>query len=152
MKILGIRTSSTSIRYALLKKDEEGNIYFLNNDTENCLLYPRSLTSIGDKLNWVRLEIDRIINQNKDLDKIVIKINEYTFNDSKSKRENSYVDGIVIETGSEHSIPVELKLYNQISACSKDALRLAETRVGKTTTKWNKTIADAILAAYWEIK
>jgi hypothetical protein len=52
----------------------------------------------------------------------------------------------------EHNIPVERRLNSQISSTAAKAKELAEHRVGRTEQYWNNTMADAILAAYWEIR
>ena len=152
MCIMGLRASAQEIRYAILENDENGNIVFKNKDTENRIKYPVSLDQIEDKLQWVKTEIDRIIRINPDIEKIFVKVNEYTGNESSAKRLAAYIDAIFFLSAKENNICIESKLNSQIASTSEKSMQLAETRVGKTDKYWNKTIADAILAAYWGVK
>lgn len=152
MSIIGVRASSQEIRYAILNKDNNGDIVFVNQTAENRLKYPANIDSIADKLHWVKSEIDRILRQNQDVEKIVLKMNEYAGTENASKRETTYVDAVLLLCAVEHGIPIERKLNSQISSTASKAKELAEHRVGRTNNYWNNTIADAILSAFWEIR
>ncbi len=151
MSIIGVRASSQEIRYAILNKDDDGTIVFVNQASENRLKYPANIDGIADKLQWVKNEIDRILRQNHEVDKIVLKMNEYAGVENASKRETTYVDAVLLLCAVEHGIPIERKLNTQISSTASKAKELAEYRVGRTNNYWNNTIADAILSAFWEI-
>lgn len=151
MIVLGIRASAQEVRYAILEKNENNEIVFVNRDEENRLKYPSNISSVEDKLFWVKSEIDRILRINS-IDKIVVKMNEYAGTENHSKRETTYVDAIIILSAKENNIEVERKLNSQISSTATRAKELAENRVGKTEKYWNNTMADAILAAFWELK
>ncbi len=147
-KILGIRTSPTEIRYALLEKGDDGSISFVNRSGESKLQYPASQTTTADKLKWLKGEIDRIFRQSPDIEQVVIKTNEFSGSENKSKRESTYADAICILVASERNVPVSCKLYSQIGSTSSEAKRHAEGRVGRTDKYWDAKIADAVLAAY----
>lgn len=148
--VLGLRASSQEVRYAILDKDAAGNIIFINRTSENRLKYPTNIGGVEEKLNWIKAEIDRILRQNISIDKIVIKMNEYAGTENTAKRETTYVDAIFLLCAAEHGLPVVRKLNSQIGSSASRAKEYAETRVGKTDQYWNNTMADAILAAYWE--
>lgn len=150
MKVLGLRASTTEIRYAILEKTSD-EIIFTNQNTEHRMVYPANLDSIESKLKWLYDEINRVIRQNPDIDKIIIKTNEYT-NETGAKRETIYTDAIILLIAFENNIPVVRKLYSQIGATSRDVKERAEARVGRTDRYWNNTMADAIACAYWEIR
>lgn len=152
MSIIGIRASSQEIRYAILEKDSNGTIVFQNIENENRLKYPANIENVAEKLYWVKSEIDRILRQNPGIEKIILKMNEYSGTENSSKRETTYVDAIILLSAGEHGISIERKLNSQISSTATKAKELAEQRVGRTTNYWNSTIADAILAAFWEIR
>lgn len=152
MSIIGVRASSQEIRYAILNKDNNGDIVFANQTAENRLKYPANIDGIADKLHWVKSEVDRILRQNLDVEKIVLKMNEYAGTENASKRETTYVDAVLLLCAVEHGIPIERKLNSQISSTASKAKELAENRVGRTNNYWNNTIADAILSAFWEIR
>lgn len=152
MKVLGVRASAQEIRYAILEKDEAGGIKFLNQSGEHRLKYPATAMTISEKLLWVKGEFDRILRQVQGIDRIIIKINEYAGTETSAKRETSFVDAICLLSAAEHNIEVERKLNSQIGSSASKAKEYAEQRVGKTEHYWNSTIADAILAAFWEVR
>lgn len=151
MKILGLRASASEIRYAILEKTGD-TIQFLNQNTENKLVYPVNFDTIELKLKWTRDELYRIIRQNPNIDRMIIKTNEYTGSETSAKRETIYIDAIMLLVAAENNIPIARKLYSQIGASSKDVKEKADSRVGKTDKYWNTTMADAIACAYWEIR
>jgi hypothetical protein len=152
MKVLGVRASAQEIRYAILEKNNEGEILFLNQNGEHRLKYPATAVNISEKLLWVKSEFDRILRQVNDIDRIVVKINEYAGTETSAKRETSFVDAICLLSAAEHNIEVERKLNSQIGSSAVKAKEYAEQRIGKTEHYWNNTIADAILAAFWEVQ
>jgi len=152
MKVLGVRSSAQEIRYAVLEKNEVGEIIFSNRNGEHRLKYPATAVNISEKLLWVKSEFDRILRQVNDIDRIVIKINEYAGTETSAKRETSFVDAICLLSAAEHNIEVERKLNSQIGSSAVKAKEYAEQRIGKTEHYWNNTIADAILAAFWEVQ
>ena len=152
MLVMGLRASSQEVRYAILIKDENGDITFTNHNTENRLRYPANINTIDAKLAWVKEEIDRILRKNGQINKVSIKVNEYALTDTKAKRETSYVEGIFCLCAAEHNIPIARKINTQLNSSSSKAKERAEILVGRTEKNWNNTMADAILAAFWEIR
>lgn len=152
MKVLGVRASAQEIRYAILEKNEAGEIVFLNQSSEHRLKYPATALTISEKLLWVKGEFDRILRQVQGIDRIIIKTNEYAGTETSAKRETSFVDAICLLSAAEHNIDAERKLNSQIGSSASKAKEYAEQRIGKTEHYWNSTMADAILAAFWEVR
>ncbi|MGN0177865.1 MAG: hypothetical protein ACI4DY_00270 [Monoglobaceae bacterium] len=151
MSILGLRASTQEIRYAILENDADGNVAFVNINSENRIKYPATINRVEDKLQWVKSEMDRILRVNPTIEKVYIKTNEYG-TETAAKRETTYIDSIFLLSAKEHNIPVEKKLNSQISSTASKAKEYAENRVGRTDKYWNNTIADAVLVAYWGLK
>lgn len=151
MSILGLRASAQEIRYAILENDADGNVAFVNINSENRIKYPATINRVEDKLQWVKSEMDRILRVNPTIEKVYIKTNEYG-TETAAKRETTYIDSIFLLSAKEHNIPVEKKLNSQISSTASKAKEYAENRVGRTDKYWNNTIADAVLVAYWGLK
>lgn len=147
MIVIGFRVSTKAIRYAVLEKREDA-IVFLNKDGENLIKFPTSITSIEDKLYWVKSEIDRILRINSTIKKIYLKTNEYNGNENSSKRETTYIDALILLSAKEHTIPVEKKLYNQLGTSSNKVKGVCESLLGKTDKYWDNAMADAMLVAY----
>ena len=152
MKVLGIRASAQEVRYAILEKDSSGQVTFVNRDSENRLKYPSTVQEIGGKLLWIKHEFERILRQNPEVDKIIIKTNEYAGSETNAKRETSYIDAIILLLCADKNIPVIKRLYSQIGTTSRETKSHAELRVGKTDKYWNGTISDAVNCAFWELR
>ncbi|MDR0615055.1 MAG: hypothetical protein LBF82_03765 [Lactobacillales bacterium] len=150
-KILGIRSSSKEIRYAILEKKTDSTIVFTNRETENKLVYPASLYQIDVKLKWLRDELHRIFRQNSNITQVVIKTNEFGIIENKATRKSTYADAIIICVAVELQIPVSCKLYSQIGSNSKGCETLVQKRGFHTKKYWDTKIADAILAALSEL-
>lgn len=148
MIVMGLRASAQGIRFALLERNADGTIAFINKDGENRLKYPATIETIDEKLMWVKSEIDRILRIYPNIAKILIKTNEFNGTENSAKRETSYMDAIFLLCAKEHNISVERKLNSQIASSSAKAKEYAEQRVGKTDKYWSNEMADAILVAY----
>lgn len=151
MKYMGIRVSSSEIRYAILNKTADDVIVFENLEGEHRLKYPTHCTMIETKLLWAKQELDRIFRQNPEIEQIVLKTNEFA-SETKVKRETTYIDAVVLLMCAEKNVNVVTKLYSQIGTTSKQTLEHAESRVGRPEKYWNKTIADAINCCFWVIR
>lgn len=152
MKMIGIRSAAHEVRYAVLERDEEGQIMFINRNGEHCLRYPSTAQEIGNKLLWVKREFERIFRQNPDVSAVVIKSSEFAGNENIAKRESLYTDAILLLLCAEFGIPACKKLYSQIGTTSNKTKEHAEQRVGKTDKYWNATMADAVNCVFWEIR
>ncbi|AYQ57285.1 hypothetical protein MS2017_1601 [Bathymodiolus thermophilus thioautotrophic gill symbiont] len=148
MKLLGIRTAPTQLRYALIKVDDDNNCSLVNGNSESLIKVPAGMDDFSEKLSWQKDEIDRIIRQNQDVKKILLKIGEYGRSDTKSSRLAAYFDAVVILAAKEANIPIQTKVYNQLSTKRKQVKEHAEARIGRTEKYWNEQIADAIVAAW----
>jgi len=145
---LGIRTAPTQLRYALIKVDDDNNCSLVNGNSESLIKVPAGMDDFSEKLSWQKDEIDRIIRQNQDVEKILLKIGEYGRSDTKSSRLAAYFDAVVILAAKEANIPIQTKVYNQLSTKRKQVKEHAEARIGRTEKYWNEQIADAIVAAW----
>lgn len=150
MKILGIRTAPAQLRYAIVER-VDGELTLSNSSTEHLIKVPAGMSDNGEILAWQKEEIDRIIRQNDDITKVVLKVGEYGRSDTKSSRLGAHLDAIVILAAKQSNIAVETKLYNQLGTKRNQVKKHAENRVGKTETHWNEQIADAIVAA-WSVR
>lgn len=145
---MGIRTAPTQLRYALIKVDDDNNCSLVNGNSESLIKVPAGMDDFSEKLSWQKDEIDRIIRQNQDVEKILLKIGEYGRSDTKSSRLAAYFDAVVILAAKEANIPIQTKVYNQLSTKRKQVKEHAEARIGRTEKYWNEQIADAIVAAW----
>lgn len=147
LKLLGIRTAPTQLRYALINVNE-GECSLMNANSESLIKVPAGMSDFSEMLSWQKSEIDRIIRQNQNVEKIVLKIGEYGRSDTKSSRLAAYFDAVVILAAREADISLETKIYNQLGTKRAQVKGHAEDRVGRTEKYWNEQIADAIIAAW----
>lgn len=152
MKILGIRTAPSVVRYAILTMGEDGAILFENANSENKIDFPSDCQKTVEKLPWLSKEILRIFRQNNDINKIIIKASEYgRGRETTASREAAYYDSaVIIQAGLQTSpIPVEVKVYRGLgNGIKRNTIKaIAEEKVGKTDKYWNEQIADAVIAA-----
>ena len=146
VKVLGIRTAPKQLRFALLGFDGT-SVSFVNKAAENLIKIPVGVTSVEDIVHWQKSEVDRILRQNKDINLIAIKTNEYARSDTKTTRLASYLDAAVLLASKDVNLPVHRRIYSQIGAKRANVKQRAETKVGATEKYWNEQIADAIMVA-----
>ena len=156
-KILGVRTSPSAIRYAILCKNDDGTLQFLNFDSENKLDFPADLTTINEKIAWFGRELSRILHIHQDIEKIAVKSSEYGRGAEKTAmREAAYLDGTVILIASQKTIPlpVSVKVYKGIKrGVNRTTVKeFAQSNVGSTTKYWNEQMADAVAVAFSELE
>lgn len=150
MKVLGFRGDPKAPRYAVLSADN--GIYTLENAaSDNKLLVPASITEEADaeRLAWMYGEILAIFDAHPGIEKVLIKQNEFTRQDTKAKRRSAYIDAAVVLACAHRGIPVDIKIYGSMSTTSAYTKRHAEDRVGKTDKYWDTKMADAVNAAWW---
>ena len=153
MKVLGFRGDPKAPRYAVVS--EVGGAYTLENATsDNKLSVPASITEDADaeRLDWMYRELLAVFDAHPGIDKVMIKQNEFTRQDTKAKRRSAYNDAAVVLACAHRGIPVELKIYGSMGTTSKDTKRHAESRVGKTDKYWDTKMADAVNAAWWGLR
>ena len=152
IKVMGIRTAPSVVRYAILTKNEDGVIQFVNANGENKIDFPADCDNVTKKLPWLSREIQRIFRQNPEISHVIIKASEYgRGGESSSSREAAYYDSAVItQAGLQlRPISVDVKIYRGLgNNVKRDTVKnIAEGHVGKTQKYWNEQIADAIVAA-----
>jgi hypothetical protein len=147
LKILGIRTAPAQLRYAIIEIDN-GTATLINGADEHLIKVPAGMNANADILAWQKDEVDRILRQNPDINKVILKTGEYGRSDTKSSRLGAHLDAIAILAAKQANIPVEEKTYSQIGTQRAKVKEHAENRVGRTSTHWNEQIADAIVAAW----
>lgn len=146
--ILGVRTSTVSIRYAVVDVSDS-SASLVNAHSENKLDFPADCRSIEQKLYWFHQELDRVLRQYPSVDRVVIKANEYGRGGEKaSSREAAYFDAVVLMTAGTRQLPVDVKLYRSIGTRRNEVKAFAEANVGKTNRYWNEQMADAVSAAW----
>lgn len=148
MKVLGVRTSPSEVRYAVLSKSTDGTILFENMNGESKLLFPAECTQNEQKLFWLYQELERVIRLYPDIEKIGIKSNEYgRGGESSASRDAAYFDAVVFLYAGSKNISVESKLYRSIGMTRKTVKNAIEERIGRTNQYWDEKIADAIAVA-----
>lgn len=148
MVILGVRTSPTTVRYAVLEYNGAA-VSLVNADLENKLDFPADCRSIEQKLHWLHQELDRVLRQYPGIGTIVIKANEYgRGGETAASREAAYFDAIILMTAGTRQLSVDVKLYRTIGTRRNEVKAFAENKVGKTNRYWNEQMADAVSAAW----
>lgn len=138
MITIGIRCSTTEIRFAIIDTDK----MIMLNTYEHRIKMAKNLEN-SDLFQWVYKEIDEIIKNNKTIQKAFICENSYT-KDSKSLRLSNRLDAIISLALKDNGIPSEIKClqYKEV-----DIMSMAEKKIGKTDSNWNKLIACCIVIA-----
>ena len=148
MMILGVRTSPTTVRYALLDCNGAA-VSLVNADSENKVDFPADCRSVEQKLYWLHQELVRVLRQYPGIERIVIKANEYGRGGEKAaSREAAYFDAIVLMTAGTRQLPVAVKLYRTIGTRRNEVKGFAAGKVGSTNRYWNEQMADAVSAAW----
>jgi hypothetical protein len=145
--VLGIRNSPKCVRYAILEHSQNGVVFKNRDSINNTLEFPKSKTDYT-KLEWLYEELKIIQNKYQDISEVVIKTNEYGQRDKAALRSTAYLDAVVMLFFTQKKIPVESKVYRSLGSKSVDVLMQAESLVRKMDSKWDKQIADAIVAAH----
>lgn len=147
MAVLGIKVSPSIIWYAISELiSSKIQIRNLNQDFR--IPFPQSLSTQQAKVRYLFNEVTRIIDLNKDIDKIIIKENEYVrIPETSIRRFSSNLDGVIMAVGASKSIQVEKVLYKNLGAKKSEILVKAESISGKTNKYWNEDIAEVIVAS-----
>lgn len=148
MKILGIKTSPSVIRYAIVEWDGS-SAKLINVESENRLRFPATHTTLPMKLVWLQDELEGILRNTADIERVALKTNEYApRRESGSSREAAYYDAMVFLTAGRNAIPVEQYLYSQLATKRDQVKEAAEHAVGCSQVNWDEQMASAVLAAY----
>ena len=149
MQILGIRTAPTLIRYAVVELDA-GTVSLRNASSENRLVFPADICLVAEKLLWLQQELDRVLRQNPEVVRIVIKANEFSRRgETGASREAAYYDAIVFLVAQQRGLPVETVLYRTIGTRRTEVKGFSEQHVSQTSSYWNEQMADAVAAALY---
>jgi hypothetical protein len=148
MIILGLRTSTQEIRYAILDFRQDGSVELLNSESESRLKFPASCDSTEKKLWWFYQELESIVRKNQSIEKIMVKLSEYGGRDSISSRTVSYINGVIHTFAGKTGIPIDAKVYRKMETRRNEVKFFAESNVGKTKTNWNEQMADAVVVAF----
>ena len=134
---LGIRTSTTEIRYAVIDADKKEML----NKTDHRVKIAKNLND-SEIFQWLYKEIEEIIKQYS-VNKAIICENAYG-RDSKALRLSNRLDAIIVLALANHKILSVIKVLNK----KEDfIMEYAETHIGKTEKYWNKSIASCIVLA-----
>ncbi len=150
MQILGIRTSSKCVRYAVLEWDGE-NALFVNAELEHKLVFPAEYGADGIdyKLEWLYSELDRIYRLYPDIQKVAIKMNQYGM-EKKPARYSTNMDGVVMLSAKQNGKQVKTFLYTSIEKgmSSSKIKDFSESIVGRSGKYWDNQMADAVAVAW----
>ena len=103
---------------------------------------------MGDKVYWLYRELQRILHEHPDIERVGVKTNEYTPIDNRAKRESAYLEGVVLLFFRQADIAVNVSLYVSLETRSSDVKNDAHARLGRTTKYWDAKMADAVIAAW----
>jgi hypothetical protein len=148
MQILGIKTSPSVIRYAVL--DWNGaQATLVNAADESRLRFPAGLTSVEQKLKWLQDELETLLRLYPNIGRIAIKSNEYApRRESGNSREAAYYDAIALLTAGRMGFPVQQYLFTSLGTRRDGVMAKAETEIGRTSVNWDEAMASATLAAF----
>ncbi|MES2658327.1 MAG: hypothetical protein V4689_06895 [Verrucomicrobiota bacterium] len=148
MQILGLRTSPSTVRYAIVEWDGQ-DARLLNANSEHKLDFPADKVTIAAKVHWLREELIRILRQNPQVCQIALKTNEYSRRgESSASREAAHLDAAALIVAGEKSLPIRMLLYTSIGTRRAEVKSFAESNVGQLAPYWNEQIADAVAAAW----
>jgi len=149
MKVLGIKTSVTGVRYAILEKSASGAIVFCNQE-DNRLLFPRDLDSDSKRLVWFFNEFSRLISMHQDIDKVVIKVPESGQRETNALRFSHYLDAMILLGTERHNPPIPCLgvQYKALHTRSSEVREFVCSKgIPKTPHYWDIAMGDAIAAA-----
>ena len=148
MQILGIRTASTCVRYAIVEWDGQA-ASLVNAGSENKLDFPADCQEIPQKLQWLYSELERLYRMYPDISKVAIKMNQFG-TEKMANRFSTHMDGVVMLSALQNGKTADTFLYAnmQQGMSSKKVQAFAEANVGRSDKYWNAQMADAVAAAW----
>tara|TARA_B110001469_G_C9631329_1_gene315848 strand:- start:1520 stop:1981 length:462 start_codon:yes stop_codon:yes gene_type:complete len=148
MQILGIRNSTTCIRYAVVNWDGK-NATLVNASDESRLNFPAATEEIADKLVWLKAELEGIFRKYPDIKHVAIKMNQFGM-EKMANRHSTHMDGAVMLVSQLNDKTASTLLYANIEKgmSSKKIQTYSEDKVGRSSKYWNPQMADAIAAAW----
>ena len=148
MQILGIRTSSQCVRYAVVEWDGQAAT-LVNKDDENRLNFPAATEEMPGKLSWLKTELDRIFRKYPDIGRVAIKMNQFG-TEKMANRYSTQMDGAVMLVSQLNGKSVSTLIYANIGKgmSSKKIQDFSESNVDRSGKYWNPQMADAVAAAW----
>lgn len=145
MKILGIKTSPSVIRYAIVNWASGAAV--IENVDDNKLPFPKAHTRIEQKLNWLEDELEGLLRTHPDIERIAIKVNEFGRGESDAAREAAYFDAMALLVAGRNGKPVSRYHYVSLATNTAGVMAKAEAEAGRTKVNWDVPMASAIVAA-----
>jgi len=148
MQILGIRTASTCVRYAIVEWDGQ-TATLVNAMAENKLDFPADRQEIAQKILWLHDELERILRMYPDITKVAVKMNQFG-TEKMANRYSTHLDGVVMLSAMKNAKALNTFIYANIQQgmSSKKVQAFAEANVGRSDKYWNAQMADAVAAAW----
>jgi hypothetical protein len=142
---LGIRTAPEQTRFALLQL-EDLHWSLLNTSSDSLIRRPGNYEDPA-YINWLLDEITALLQRNPTVERIALKVPEFTQSVTHGTRLRNYLDAAVQIAATRSNVTIATRMYTQMATRAKDVKHDAETRVGRTDAQWDPEIADAIMAA-----
>ncbi len=148
MQILGIRTASACVRYAIVEWDGQ-SASLVNAAAENKLNFPADREEIAQKLQWLYLELERVYRLYPDVSKVAIKMNQFGI-EKMANRFSTHMDGVAMLSALQNGKTAQTFLYASIQQGmnSKKIKAFAAANVGHSDKYWDEQIAGAVAAAW----
>ena len=149
MKIMGVRVSPESIRYAVIEKQIDGSYVFCNKDNDR-LVFPLDACNEGAKVAWLWDQFNRVLDIHADVEKIFVKLPELLRGETKASRMSHYLDAVLYLAAAKHSpsVTVEGVNYKTIPTKRSEVVSFVASKgIARTIHYWNEQICDAIAAA-----
>ncbi|MDN7023593.1 hypothetical protein FGU65_01545 [Methanoculleus sp. FWC-SCC1] len=150
MQILGVRSSTEEVWYAILEFNGD-KARFVNAVEENRLTFPASAKNPEEKIYWLYQELDRVLSLYTEIERIALKMAEHHPGGQKNAdREIAYYDSVILLVAAQRRKTVSVKRYTSIGTNSSRVKTLAEEITGLTEYNWAAKLADAVAVAWSE--
>jgi hypothetical protein len=146
MKVIGVRNSTDTIRFAVIEKDGTG-MHFVNANDENRVILPKNITATADQVVWARHEVNRIIAAHGPVAGIALKRNENFPKAYTQIMATAFLDALWFLAAGENAVPIESYVYLQMGTRSKDVCVDAVKGLAPSFTHWTTQMADAVMGA-----
>lgn len=154
MKVMGVRVSTESVRYAVIEKLPDGSYVFCNKDNDR-LVFPLDACKEKEKISWLWDQFNRILDIHTDVTKIFVKLPEFMRGETKASRMSHYLDAVLYLSAAKHSPTVEIEgvNYKTIHTKRSEVVAYVEGKgITRTTHYWNEHVCDAIAAAIFGLE
>lgn len=156
MIVLGVRSSTDHIRYAVVEVDSYGSVVWINRDTphEHRWIVPKVASTKQAKLMEVRKEAARILAKYRP-DTVILKVAEKVRGGPSPERVS--VEAAIIIACGEKGVIAKEKLYSQLKPNRSISVNTGTVQsealkfVTQSSSYWDAEIADALVAALREL-